>query len=100
MPITYVTIPSSAPIQVISNPLDHQDRIVMSDFAAPTAKCARSETKAARITAGTPLRKKKGITGINAPTAVDSAPEIAEMIGLLKPSSVVLRRSLASALMI
>ena len=38
MPMTYVTTPSNAPIHVISKPLAHQDRMVMRDFAAPTAK--------------------------------------------------------------
>jgi hypothetical protein len=71
----------------------------MSDFAAPTAKCATSETIAATITAGMPVIKKKGMIGIKAPMAVEKAPETAETIGQLNPSSVVLRRSRASALM-
>src|SRR5260370_41598015 len=96
--IMYATAPSSAPIQVISNPLLHHDRIVIRDFAAPTAKCAASETIAATITAGIPVIKKNGMIGIKAPTAVDKAPETAATIGFLNPSSVVLSRSLASAL--
>jgi hypothetical protein len=64
----------------------------MRDFAAPTTKCATSETVAATITAGIPAIKKKGMIGINAPMAVDKAPETAETIGLLNPSAVVLRR--------
>jgi hypothetical protein len=38
--------------KVISNPLDHQGRMVMRDFAAPTAKCATREPMAATTTAG------------------------------------------------
>jgi hypothetical protein len=73
--------------------------MVMRDFAAPTAKWATRETMAATITAGMPFKKKNGMIGMKAPMAVDRAPETAETIGLLSPSSVVLRRSLASALM-
>jgi len=66
-------------------------------FAAPTAKCAASETMAAATTAGTPWRKKNGTTGMRAPTAVESAPDVAETMGLESASSDVPRRSLASA---
>ena len=38
MPMPYVTAPSRAPTTVISNPEAHQERTVMSDLAAPTAK--------------------------------------------------------------
>ena len=37
-PMTYIATPSMAPIAAISNPLLHQERIVISDFAAPAAK--------------------------------------------------------------
>src|ERR1700691_3414019 len=78
IPMPYVTAPSTAPTTVISRPEAHQDRTVMRDLAAPTAKCAASETMAAAMTAGMPCRKKKGMTGMIAPTAVDNAPELAE----------------------
>ena len=57
--------------------------MVIRDFAAPTAKCANNETIAATTTAGIPVIKKKGTIGMNAPSAVESAPETAETIGLL-----------------
>ena len=59
--------------------------MVMRDFAAPTAKCAINETIAATTTAGIPVIKKKGTIGMNAPSAVESAPETAETIGLTQP---------------
>jgi hypothetical protein len=46
-----------------------------------------------------PVMKKNGMIGMKAPTAVESAPEPAETTGLLNPSSVVLSRSRARALM-
>ena len=67
-------MPSTAPTAVISKPLPHHERTVISDFAAPTAKCAASEIMAETITAGYPLRKKNGMMGTKAPTAVESAP--------------------------
>ena len=63
MPMPYVTAPSTAPTTVISKPDDHQERTVMRLLAAPTAKCAASETTAAAMTAGTPCRKKNGMIG-------------------------------------
>ncbi len=69
----------------------------MSDLAAPTAKCAMSEMTAATTMAGIPDMKKNGSTGMNAPMAVESAPEVAETQGLLSPSAVVCRRSRARA---
>ena len=65
----------------------------MSDLAAPTAKCAASETTAAAMTASIPFRKKKGMMGMAAPTAVESAPEPAETSGLASASSLVPSRS-------
>jgi hypothetical protein len=62
---------------------------VMSDLAAPTAKCAASEMTAAATTAGIPLMKKNGMMGMAAPTAVESAPEVAETQGLASASSLV-----------
>ena len=70
----------------------------MSDFAAPTAKWAASETMAEAMMALYPVMKKNGMMGIMEPTAVESAPEMAEVMGLLRASSVELRRSLAMAL--
>jgi len=66
-------------------------------LAAPTAKCAMSDTTAAAMTAGTPLRKKNGTMGMSAQMAVESAPEVAETMGFESPSSDVPRRSLARA---
>lgn len=48
----WMTAPSRAPTRVISSPLDHQERIVRSDLAAPTAKWAIRKITAAQITAG------------------------------------------------
>ncbi len=93
----YVTAPSTAPTTVISKPEDHQDRTVMRLLAAPTAKCAASETIAAAMTAGTPCRKKNGMMGMIAPTAVESAPELAETSGFDSASSEAPSRSPASA---
>ena len=42
----------------------------MSDFTAPTAKCATMLMTKAAITAGNPLMKKNGMIGMNAPMAV------------------------------
>src|ERR1017187_4163560 len=83
----YVTAPSTAPTTVISNPEDHHDRTVIKLLAAPTAKCATSEITAAAITASIPCMKKNGMIGIVAPTAVESAPELADTIGLESASS-------------
>src|SRR5271154_1144069 len=81
----------------LSRPLLHQERMVMSDLAAPTAKWAISEMMAATIIAGSPAMKKNGNTGMKAPMAVESAPEVAETQGLLRPSSLMFRRSGARA---
>src|SRR3984885_15878485 len=93
----YVTAPSTAPTTVISKPEDHHERTVMRDLAAPTAKCAASDTTAAAITAGIPCKKKKGMTGMIAPTAVDNAPELAETSGFERASSLDPRRSADNA---
>src|ERR1035438_10666070 len=86
-PMPYVTAPSSAPTAVISKPEDHQERTVISDLAAPTAKWAAREMTAAAMTAWIPCMKKKGMMGMVAPTAVESAPELAETMGLESASS-------------
>src|SRR5579875_3720887 len=62
----------------------------MRDLAAPTAKCAASETMAEMMMAVYPPRKKNGMMGMKAPMAVESAAETAEVTGLRKPSSEVL----------
>src|SRR3989441_11698372 len=100
-PRTYVAPPTITPATVISNPEDHQLRRVNSDLAAPTTKCATSETTAAHSTAGVPLRKKKGRTGTNAPKAVLTPAAMAAWTGfppVLTPpiSSFVSVRSMAS----
>src|SRR2546428_11228267 len=97
----YVAPPTITPATVISNPEDHQLRRVNSDLAAPTTKCATSETTAAHSTAGGPLRKKKGRTGTNAPKPVLTPAAVAAWTGFppgLPPplSSCVRRPSLAS----
>ena len=74
-------MPSIAPTSVISRPLLHQERMVMRDLAAPTAKCAAREMMAATRIAGTPAIKKNGTTGMNAPTAVETAPDVADTPG-------------------
>ena len=53
----------------------------MSDLSAPTAKWARMLIAKAAMIAGTPLMKKNGMIGINAPIAVESAADIAEVHG-------------------
>jgi len=58
---------------------------------------AASEMAAAAMTAGMPCKKKNGMTGIMAPTAVESAPEVAETRGFDSASSEEPRRSAASA---
>src|SRR5258708_19383809 len=59
------------PIQVISRPDAHHERMVMSDFRAPTAKCATRLIPKEAITASKPPEKKNGIIGTNAPIAVE-----------------------------
>src|SRR3989442_4191286 len=95
-PRTYVAPPTITPATVISNPEDHQLRRVNSDLAAPTTKCATSETTAAHSTAGVPLRKKEGGTGTNAPqpvlTPAGSSPCTGVPPGLSSPVSSRLKR--------
>src|SRR2546428_12777149 len=78
----YVAPPTITPATVISNPEDHQLRRVNSDLAAPTTKCATSETTAAHSTAGGPLRKKKGRAGTNAPQPVLTPAAMAARTGV------------------
>src|SRR5579864_364180 len=72
------------PTSVISNPEAHQDLDVISDFAAPTTKCATMLTAKATITAANPPMKKNGMIGMNAPTAVDVAADSDDFHGLGK----------------
>ena len=65
------------PIHVISNPDAHQERIVISDFNAPTAKCAAKLMPKEAITAVIPPVKKNGMIGIKAPIAVEIAADVA-----------------------
>ena len=65
-----MTPASSTPTIVISNPDAHHDRLVMSDFRAPTMKCATMLSANAVMTAANPCMKKKGMMGMNALTAV------------------------------
>ena len=64
------------PTIVISNPDAHHERMVMSDFTAPTAKCATILIANDAMTALIPLMKKNGMIGMNAPIAVETAAEI------------------------
>src|SRR5438876_8489763 len=80
-PRPYVTAASITPTIVISKPDAHQDRIVMSDFSAPTAKCATMLTTNAAITAGIPVMKKNGRIGMNAPIAVEIAADADDFQG-------------------
>ena len=48
----------------------------MSDFTAPTAKCARMLIANDAMTASMPLMKKNGMIGMKAPIAVETAAEI------------------------
>src|SRR5215470_12052854 len=59
------------PIQVISSPDAHQERMVISDFRAPTAKCATRLIPNEAMTASRPPEKKNGIIGTKAPIAVE-----------------------------
>jgi hypothetical protein len=88
---TYVAPPTITPAAVISSPDDHQLRSVKSDLAAPTKKCATSDTAAAQMTAGVPLSQKNGRTGMIAPSPVLTPAAIAACTGfppvLTPPSS-------------
>ena len=63
------------PIQVISNPDAHQERIVISDFNAPTIKCATKLMPKEVTTAVMPPMKKNGMIGTKAPIAVEIPAE-------------------------
>src|SRR4030095_8565726 len=70
------------PIQVISRPDAHQERIVISDFNAPTEKCATKLITKDIITASTPPEKKNGIIGMKAPIAVEMSADNGAVHGL------------------
>ncbi len=70
-----------SPASVISRPEDHQLRKVKSDFAAPTMKCAMSDTVKAITRPVVPPTKKKGITGMIAPIPVLVRPAIPAVQG-------------------
>ena len=78
---------SMTPTMVISRPLAHQDRVVTSDFAAPTAKCASVLITNDAITAGMPTAKKNGMMGTKPPMAVETLAETVDRQGLGKFSS-------------
>ena len=76
-----MTAASMTPTIVISNPEAHQDRRVINDFTAPTAKWATILTAKAHITAGVPVMKKNGMIGMKAPIAVETAAEAEDFQG-------------------
>ena len=65
------------PIQVISKPDAHHDRMVISDFNAPTAKCAAKLMTKDAATAVMPPEKKNGMIGTKAPIAVEMPADVA-----------------------
>ena len=65
------------PIQVISKPDAHQERMVISDFNAPTIKWAAKLMPKEMITAVMPPMKKNGMIGTKAPIAVETAADVA-----------------------
>src|SRR5438045_3345226 len=83
-PSKYVIMPAMMPTAVISRPLAHQVREVTRDLAAPTAKWARMLMAKAITTAIRPLRKKKGMSGMNAPSAVESIEDSSDFQGFGK----------------
>ena len=70
-----MTTATMTPIHVISKPDAHHERIVISDFRAPTAKCATRLIPKEAITASRPPKKKNGMIGTNAPIAVEMPAE-------------------------
>src|SRR5262245_8348074 len=85
------------PTIVISAPLAHQERVVTSDFAAPTAKCAAVLITTEATTAGIPTVKKNGTIGTKPPTAVERLADNVERHGLGNVSSESPSSSCASA---
>src|ERR1051326_524746 len=63
------------PIHVISKPDAHQERMVISDFNAPTAKWAAKLMAQEAITAAMPPKKKNGTIGTKAPVGVEMAQD-------------------------
>src|SRR5262245_20860354 len=78
---------SMMPTAVISAPLAHQERVVTSDFAAPTAKWAAVLITNDAMTAGMPTVKENGMIGTNPPMAVDNVADSVERQGFGNVSS-------------
>src|SRR5437868_4369765 len=78
---------STIPTIVISAPLAHHDRVVTSDFPAPTAKCAAVLITNDATTAGIPTVKKNGTIGMKPPTAVESVADTVDRQGFGNVSS-------------
>ena len=72
---------SITPTIVIWKPLAHHERVVTSDLAAPTTKCASVLMMNEAITARIPTVKKNGMIGTNPPIAVDTLAEIVPHAG-------------------
>src|SRR5438067_3642028 len=77
---------SMTPTIVISRPLAHHERVVTSDFDAPTAKCAMVLMTNDAMTAGMPTVKKNGMIGMKPPMAVETLADSVERQGLGKVS--------------
>src|SRR5258705_10865646 len=86
-PRPYVIAASRMPTRVISVPLAHQLRVVMSALDAPTAKCASVLMMKDAMTAGMPTVKKNGMMGMNPPIAVETEADSVERHGLGNDSS-------------
>ena len=69
-----------------SRPLIHHGRVVTRLFAIPTPKWARMLRPAAQSTAGVPRVKKKGVTGMIPPTAVETVADRQAFQGLGRSS--------------
>jgi hypothetical protein len=65
---------------VISKPEDHQERTVMR-LGRADGEVGDERDDGGGDDGGMPCMKKKGMTGMMAPTAVESAPELAETRG-------------------
>src|SRR3954467_13657188 len=83
---------SITPTTVISAPLAHHERVVTSDFDAPTTKYAAVLMTKEAITAGMPTVKKNGMIGMKPPIAVEAVADSVDRHGLgnvssLRPSS-------------
>src|SRR5207253_3204651 len=86
-PRPYVTAASMMPTSVISSPLAHHGRVVISAFEAPTAKCAMVLMMNDAMTAGMPTVNKNGMIGMNPPMAVEVPAENVDFSGFGNVSS-------------